>query len=469
MTILDQMRTAIGADYVLIGQDTAKWQSDWTGDYILAPHAVVRPGSTADVAAILRLANDAGTAIVPVSGNTGLTGATSNDGAIMLSLDRMNKIRDVNPTGRTITVDAGVVLSAIHDASDAHDLLFPLTFGARGTAMIGGALSTNAGGSNVLRYGNTRDLCLGVEVVLPDGRVMDLMSELHKDNSGLNLRNLVIGAEGTLGVITRAVLKLHPKPIAYATAMVAVPTVDDGLVLLNDMQDATGGAVEAFEYMPKAYIDRHLERVEGARRPFDDDYDVNVMIEVGATAAKDGKPGPDGVIPIVAQLEQSLGAMLEKGQVLDAVIAQNEAQRSEMWARREAAGEILFDPGIAVNTDIAVPLSKVGETLEAITYGLKKLDPDVTEIVVSHLGDGNIHHTAYPRRNTPDVMAEMVAVVEDCVQAVRGSFSAEHGVGVSKLETMRRRKDPVALDVMRTIKQAVDPKGIMNPGKVFPS
>lgn len=468
MTVLDRFEAALGAAHVLTGAATEKWRSDWTGDYTIAPAAVLRPGSTAEVAAILAIANETRTPVVPVSGNTGLTGATANEGAMMISLDRMNRVRGIDPVGRTITVDAGVILSAMHDAAAEHGLIFPLTFGARGTAMIGGALSTNAGGSNVLRYGNTRDLCLGLEVVLPDGRVMNLMSALHKDNSGLNLRHLMIGAEGTLGIITGAVMKLFRKPAAYATAMVATSTVDDALVLLNAMQDATGGAVEAFEYMPQAYIDRHLQRMPGVRRPFDTDHAVNVMIEIGATAAQDGAPRPDGTIPVVAMLEDALARMLETGQVLDAVIAQNESQRIEMWARREAAGQILFDPGIAVNTDIAVPLSKVGSTLRAITARLTTLDPDVTEIVVAHLGDGNIHHTAYPRRNTPDVMAQMVEIIEDCVQEVSGSFSAEHGVGLSKLDTMRRRKDPVALDVMRTIKRALDPNGIMNPGKVIP-
>ena len=469
MTILDDLAAAIGQDHVLTGNDTKKWCVDWTGDYTLAPLAVLRPANTAEVAAILNIANDAKTPIIPVSGNTGLTGATSNVGGLMLSVDRMNKVRSMDPDARSIIVEAGVVLSSIHEAADAHDLIFPLTFGAKGTAMIGGALSTNAGGSNVLRYGNTRDLCLGVEVVLADGRIMNIMSELHKDNSGYNLKHLVIGAEGTLGVITAAVLKLHRKPRAYATAMVAVPSIEDGLSLLNTVQDASGGAVEAFEYMPRSYINRHLERVEGARQPFDEAYDVNVMIEVGATAPKDATPTDTGEVPVVAQLEETLAAMFEDGRVIDAVVAQNDAQRTEMWARREAAGQILFDPGIAVNTDIAVPLSKVGPVLREITARLKQLDPDVTEIVVSHLGDGNIHHTAYPRRNSPDVMKAMVEIVEDCVQEVAGSFSAEHGVGVSKLETMRRRKDPVALDVMRAVKATFDPNGIMNPGKVIPT
>lgn len=468
MTILQDLKNAIGADYVLTGDSTARWQSDWTGDYILKPAVVVRPGSTAEVAAILRIANAADFAIVPVSGNTGLTGATSNEGAIMLSVDRLNAIRNIDRDGRSMTVEAGVILSAVHDAADQHDLIFPLTFGARGSAMIGGVLSTNAGGSNVLRYGNTRDLCLGIEVVLADGRVMNLMSELHKDNSGLNLRNLMIGAEGTLGVITAAVLKLHPKPRAYATAMVAVQTLEDALVLLNDIQDATGGAVEAFEYMPKSYIDRHLERDLQAHAPFEKPYEINVMIEIGATAAKDANPGPDGAIPIVSLLETTLAAMFEAGHVLDAVVAQNEAQRRKMWDRREAAGEILFDPGLCVNTDIAVPLRQVGPALRAITQRLQMIDQDVHEIVVSHLGDGNIHHTAYPKHNTPDIKAAMVEAVEDVVQDFGGSFSAEHGVGKSKLDTMRRRKDPVALDVMRAIKTALDPNGIMNPGKVIP-
>ena len=469
MAILQDLVAAIGVDYVLTGDATAKWRTDWTGDYVLNPAVVVRPGTTEEVAAVMQIAHAADLAVVPVSGNTGLTGATANEGAMMLSVDRLNKVRKIDPAARSITVEAGVILSSIHDTAAEHNLIFPLTFGARGSAMIGGALSTNAGGSNVLKYGNTRDLCLGIEVVLADGRIMDLMSELHKDNSGLNLRNLMIGAEGTLGVITAAVLKLYPKPKAYATAMVAVASLEDGLSLLNDIQDATGGAVEAFEYMPKPYIDRHLERIKDAKPPFDAEYDINIMVEVGATAPKDTAPDAEGLVPLEDELENTLAKMWEDGRVLNAVVAQNEAQRTEMWERREAAGEILFDPGHCVNTDIAVPLSKVGQALRSITARLQGIDPEVHEIIVSHLGDGNIHHTAYPQRNHPDVMAAMVEAVEDAVQEVGGSFSAEHGVGKSKLDTMRRRKDPVALDVMRTIKAAMDPKGIMNPGKVIPS
>ncbi|MEJ6402829.1 FAD-binding oxidoreductase [Yoonia sp. 2307UL14-13] len=469
MSILDEIAAIIGPDRILTDRDAAPYVTDWTGQYAGTPLAVLRPGSTQEIAGIVKIANATRTPIVPVSGHTGLTGATMGQDALMLSVDRLNTIHNIDTQARTATVGAGVVLSSLHDAADAHDLIFPLTFGARGSAMIGGVLSTNAGGVNVVRYGNTRDLCLGVEVVMADGRIMNLMSALHKDNSGLNLRQLVIGAEGTLGIITAAVMKLKSKPKAYATAMVAVPALDNALTLLNTLQDASGGAVEAFEYMPRSYVDRHMTLFPDARAPFDQPYDINIMVEIGATATHDATPGPDGEIPIAALLENTLGAMMEDGQVLDAVIAQNEAQRTEMWARREAAGEVAVKGGIFVNTDVAVPLDKVATFETQLTPKLKAIDPDCQEVIVSHLGDGNIHHTTFLKRNDPDVMAAMVEAVEDVVQDLGGTFSAEHGIGLSKLETMRRRKDSVALDAMRAIKAALDPNNILNPGKVIPS
>ena len=468
MTILDQISECIGAANVLIGKDTAKWRTDWTGAYTADPIAVLRPGSTQEVSQIITLADASRTPVVPVSGNTGLTGATSGTGMLMLSLERMNKIRRIDTAGRTAVVDAGVVLASLHAAADENDLIFPLTFGAKGSALIGGALSTNAGGSNVLRYGNARDLCLGVEVVMADGRVMDLMSALHKDNSGLNLKHLMIGAEGTLGIITGAVLRLFPKPLAYATAMVAVPSLEDALGLLHQLQDATGGAVEAFEYMPAAYITQHMRLKPGSRAPFDELHEINIMVEVGATAARDATPGPDGKTPIGAHLETILGQMLENGAVLNAVVAQNDAQRAEMWKRRDDAGEITFQEGPFVNSDVAVPLDKVAAFLAEATRRVAAIDPNARELVVAHLGDGNIHHTAYITRNDPDIKEAIITAIEDIAQEMRGSFSAEHGVGISKLGTMSRRKDPVALDAMRAIKAALDPNNILNPGKMIP-
>jgi FAD/FMN-containing dehydrogenase len=424
--------------------------------------------STAEVAAIMRIAHATRTPVVPCSGRTGLTGATMADGALMLSVERLNQITEINATGRTATVGAGVILSNLHDAAAKHYLIFPLTLGARGSAMIGGLLSTNAGGSNVVRYGSTRGLCLGLEVVMADGRVMNLMSALHKDNSGLDLRNLVIGAEGTLGIITAAVLKLLPKPQAYATAMVALPSLTDALQLLHRLQDATGGGVEAFEYMPRSYMAKHRQMFPDMPPPFARDHDVNIMIEVAATTPRDAQPGPDGQLPVVTLLEDMLGQMLDDGTLIDAVIAQNETQRRAIWKRREDAGDVAFFGGHFVNTDIALPLDKVAAFEGALTPRLRAIDPDVEEVMVAHLGDGNIHHTSYVSRNDPDAMAALVEAVEDVVQELGGSFSAEHGIGVSKLETMKRRKDPVALDAMRAIKAALDPHNILNPGKVIP-
>lgn len=466
--MLDQLKDIVGAANVLTGDDMAKWRVDWMKTYSADPIAVLRPSSTKEVSKIMALAHETATPVVPVGGNTGLTGATSGKDMLMISLDRMNKIVDLDASGRTITVEAGVILSKMHDAADAHDLIFPLTFGAKGTAMIGGNLATNAGGSNVVRYGNTRDLCMGMEIVLADGRVMDLMTSLHKDNSGFNLRHLMIGAEGTLGIITKAVMKLFPKPRAYATATLAVTSLDAALDLLNEMQATTGGAVEAFEYMPAAYFDRFIEFVPGATKPFDQDHEVNILIEVGATADADAILDDTGQSPVVARLESALEQMFERGVLIDAVIAQNEAQRRAMWERREAAGEFLFMGGPFVNTDIAVPLPQVSEFLTRATERLKAIDPEIHEVVVSHLGDGNIHHTAYITRNDPDHIDAITEAIEDVAQELNGSFSAEHGVGKSKLNTMRRRKDPVALDAMRAIKAALDPKGILNPGKVIP-
>ena len=468
-TLLTTLRDTLGAGYVLTGPDADPFSQDWSGQARWTPLAVLRPANTGEVAAIVRLANETGTPIVPVSGNTGLAKGTSAEGALMLSLDRLNTIREVNPSRRTATVEAGVILSNIHDAAEAHDLIFPLTFGARGSAMIGGALSTNAGGSNVVRYGSTRGLCLGLEAVTPTGEVMNLMSALHKDNSGYDLRDLLIGAEGTLGVITAAVVKLFPKPRAYATAMVAAPSVNAALDLLYQLQTETGGAVEAFEYMPGAYIDAHLQRFPDARPPFDDRHEVNILVEVGALAARDAAVGEDGEVPIVAHLQTVLEGLFEAGTVLDAVVAKSDAQRREMWARREAAAEVSRLHSPIVDNDIAVPTDAVQTLVERLHARTRELDPDAGILNVAHLGDGNLHFAAWPSTEDEEIHEAIRLAVEEETIALGGSFSAEHGVGLSKKPAMTRYKDPVAIAVMRQIKAALDPNGIMNPGKVLPN
>ena len=466
--MIDELKQIVGAANVLTGADMARYASDWTGKYVSQPLAVARPANTAEVSELVKWANRTGTPVVPVSGNSGLAGGTKADGALMISLERLKAIREIRPQARMAIVEAGAILSDVHTAAEAQGLIFPLTFGAKGSAMIGGVLSTNAGGSNVLRYGNTRDLVLGIEAVLPTGEVMDIMSELHKDNSGYNLRHLLIGAEGTLGIITAAVLKLHPKPRAYATAMVAAPSLPAALDLLNRLQEVTGGCVEAFEYMPRLHIEVHKQIKPGAREPFDEPHEINLLVEVGVTAPRDAIPGPDGQAPVAAYLEQVLADMFEEGAILDAVVAQNEAQRREMWERREAAAEIALSRKPVIVSDIAVPLDKVDTFLTIMETRLPQVDPGARPIIVSHLGDGNIHYSVWPASQDEQVHDAIVEAVEEEVRKLGGSFSAEHGIGVSKLPSMRRRKNPVALAAMRAIKAALDPNGILNPGKLLP-
>jgi FAD/FMN-containing dehydrogenase len=466
--LLDDLRAALGAAHVLTGAEARPYGRDWTGQYSAEPLAVLRPGSTREVSRALALAHAAGAAVVPAGGRTGLSGAAHAPGQLMLSLERMNRVRGVNAASRIVTAEAGAILSTLHEAAAAESLHFPLWFGARGSATLGGALSTNAGGSNVLRYGSTRGLCLGIEAVLADGRVLDLMGELHKDNTGYALKDLFIGAEGTLGVITAAVMRLVPAPRAHATATVACPGLGAALDLLNRLQAATGGLVEAFEYMPRSYMQRLALVRPDLGQPFATVPDCTILVELGATAPRDCDPGPDGAVPLRALLEGTLATMFEAGLVGDAIVAGSEAQRRAMWARREAAAEITVGRLPIVDSDVAVPLDRVGDFLDAIAARLAVLDPGAETITVAHLGDGNLHFSVWPSHGAPDHLDAVRTAVEDVVAALRGSFSAEHGIGLSKLGTMARRKDRVALDVMRAVKAALDPAGILNPGKVVP-
>ena len=468
MTLLADLSAALGAAHVITGTDLERYRSDWTTHYTSNPVAAVRPGSTAEVVQVMQIAARHGVAVVPVSGRTGLVGGAMTEGGLMLSVERLNRIREVKAGARIAVVEAGVVLDRLHDAAEAEGLYFPLWFGARGSAMIGGVLSTNAGGSNVLRYGSTRALCLGLEVVLPDGQVLNLMSQLHKDNSGYDLKDLFIGAEGTLGVITAAVMKLVPRPRAYATATLAARSLPDALTLLNRLQEVSGGLVEAFEYMPETYMRRLAEARPDIRQPFSPRQAVNILVELGSTRPADALAGADGVLPLAAMLETTLGEMLAEGMILDAEIAASEAQRRAMWQRRELAAEITVARQPTIDTDICLPIDAVAVFFERIHARLPSLDPAAETLSVAHLGDGNIHFTVFSSNDTAALYDAVVEAVEDEVQVLGGSFSAEHGVGLSKLASMRRRKDPVALAVMRSVKAALDPEGRMNPGKVIP-
>ncbi len=466
--MIDSLAAIVGPEHIATGIDAQPWARDWTGTYSGLPAAVVRPGSTEEVSAVVTAAARGGWPIVPVSGGTGLVGGGHAPGGLVLSLDRLRAVQEIDTAARTASVQAGVVLADLHAAAEARDLIFPMTFGAKGSARIRGLIATNAGGSNVLRYGSMRQLVLGLEAVMADGRVLSLMSGLRKDNTGLDLRQLLIGSEGTLDIVTATVLRLSPRPRAYATAMIAAASLPAALQLLNRLQGASGGAVEAFEYMPARFIARHLDRVPGARPPFAQPHDVNILAELGAVAARDAEPGPDGVVPLTALLEAELARALEDGLVREAVLAHSEAQRRDIWARREAAAEITFTGAPVVDCDIAVPLTAVPDFLERARQVVTALDPGATDLAVAHLGDGNVHYTVYPSRDDAAHKAALRAAVDDTALALGGSFSAEHGIGQTKLDALRRLKDPVAQAAMRGIKAALDPQGLLNPGKTIP-
>lgn len=455
--LIHALHDAVGARHVWTDPDRMaphlrEGRGRWQGEAL----AVVHPASTAEVAACVRACAAAGVAIYPQGGNTGLVGGGIPQGGVVIATGRMNRIREVDPLNATITVEAGCTLAAIQQAADEADRLFPLSLASEGSCQIGGNLSTNAGGTGVLRYGNTRDLALGVEVVLPDGQVLNALSALRKDNTGYDLRDLFIGAEGTLGLITAATLALVPAPRAYVTALIGMETSDAALDVLHELQSATNGSVEAFEYMPQGYTDRLTDQRPDLAPPFR--HGANILIE----AAGSDEPA------LRAALETVLEHGFEAGQITDAVIAESGAQRDRLWAMREAAAEITLNRHPLVDTDIALPLDRVGAFLGKMQERLAALDARAQEMVVAHLGDGNIHYTAYPSRDDPALMAAIRAAVSELAVSMGGTFSAEHGIGLSKRPSMAAHKDPVALEVMRTIKAALDPLGIMNPGKVLP-
>ena len=476
-SIIEKLSNLIGAKHVLVDDSScAKYVRDATGEYEGRCMAVVAPASSQEVAEILKLANATRTPVIPFGGNTGVSGGTvpSAEGTeLILSLERMNRIRLVCSETETVVAEAGVILEHLQEAIGRHGFEFPLNLGARGSCMIGGNLSTNAGGSNVLRYGNARALCLGIEAVTPQGEILDLMTNLHKDNSGYSLKDLYIGSEGTLGVITAAILKLFPKTKAYATALVGMNNLDAALLLLNQLQADTGRSVEAFEYMPKGYFENLRIRYPDRRSPFKKTYPVCILVEVAAASEKDAVPDDAGNVPVEKRLLDLLSKSMDSGSIEDAHIASNERQRREIWALRDVAFEVSNMRHPLVHNDIALPLNKIKPFIEKMDSILADIAPGAESITVGHLGDGNLHYNIWLDRCAvpyDDGLREKVMeAVESEAVDLGGSFSAEHGIGRSKLGTMARRKDRVALSVMKAIKFSLDPNNIMNPGKVIPT
>ena len=424
---------------------------------------VLRPGTVAEVAQILRLANETGTPLVPQGGNTGLVGGqTPHHGEVVLSLNRLDRIREVDPVSNTMTCEAGVTLLRAREAAAAVDRLYPQLLPSEGTCTIGGNLSTNAGGTAALAYGIARSHALGLEVVLADGRVLNNLNKLKKDNTGYDLNNLFIGAEGTLGVITAAVLRLLPRPRSVETAFLGVPSPEAALDLLGLATERSGGDVTSFELMLRMGVELVLKHGAGCRDPLPDVHPWYVLIELSSQA----RSGVRGV------LEEILAEGLERGLVINATIAGSLDQAKMFWRIREMFGEVQRHEGGSIKHDISVPVAAVPAFLRKADAAVTTLIPGARPIPFGHLGDGNIHYNVMQpvganKASFLDRWDEVNAAVFQVVAKFGGSISAEHGIGVLKRDLLPKVKDPVAIELMRTLKRTLDPKNILNPGKVL--
>ncbi len=458
------MQSVVGEKHVITNpDDAAPYLRDWRGNYLGSAIAVALPANTEEVAALVKLCAETRTPIVPQGGNTGLVGGGIPDTsgtAIVVSLKRMNRIRDVDLANNAMTVEAGCILQSVQNAAAEQQRFFPLSLAAEGSCTIGGNLSTNAGGTAVLRYGNARDLVLGIEAVMPDGRIWNGLKALRKDNTGYDLKHLLMGAEGTLGIITAAVLKLYPQAQHTCTALVAVPDPTAAVSLLATLQAAMGDRLSGFEMMSRICIDHVMTHFPETAEPFDRPHDWQVLVELTDTLKN-------------ASLEDALAIALEPafetGAALDAVIASSESQSIALWTIREHIPEAEKLRGKSVKHDISVPISRIAEFIDRGDAALGSAFPDAQVICFGHLGDGNLHYNLSFPGGAPTAAQTRAAnnIVYTLLDELHGSISAEHGLGQLKREEITRHKSAVELEMMRAIKKALDPSGIMNPGKVL--
>lgn len=468
MSLVEELAGIVGTGHVLTAADEQQpYVTDWLGKYRGSALAVVRPGSTQEVCAVLAACDRAGAVVVPQGGHTSLSGGGTPDGsgkAVVLSLTRMNRIREIDPVGNTITVDAGCVLARVQEAARQAGRLFPLSLGAEGSCTIGGNLAANAGGVAVLRYGTMRELTLGLEVVLPDGRLWDGLKALRKDNSGYALRDLFIGSEGTLGVITGAVLKLFPEPRAKATAFVAVPTLEAALGLLSMVRERCGDRLTAFEFMTDVCLDLVMRHVADARGPFSAMPAAAVLVELSDT---------DGEAALGERLEGTLVDAVGAGLAQDAVVAQDGTQARAFWRLREGISEALVRAGKAAKHDISVPVAQMAAFVREAEAAVEESAPGARPVVFGHLGDGNLHYNVLrPEAASEEAFAAAVPTltrrVHELVVRYRGSISAEHGIGQLRVGEMPGCKTPLELELMGALKTLFDPQWRFNPGKLLP-
>ncbi len=463
---LKRLATAAGPGGALVhgSDDLSRYLVEWRGLYQGTSPLVLRPSDVSSLAKIVRIATEDSIGIVPQGGNTGLVGGQIPDVSgtqVIVSMERMNSVRSIDPLNNTMIVDAGCTLQAVQDAAAAEDRLFPLSLASEGSCQIGGVLSTNAGGTAVLRYGSMRDLVLGVEAVLPSGDIWDGLSGLRKDNTGYDLTSLLCGAEGTLGVITGAVLKLFPRPKATETTFAALRDPQAAVDLLARLQDASGGLVTTFEIVSRSGLELVLRHFDDASDPLAETSDWYVLAELST--------GTKGWLRDV--LETCLGQAMEAGLVTDAVLAESGSQRQALWSLRENMSAAQKLEGASIKHDVSVPVSSVPAFLNEATNAVTTAMPGVRPVPFGHIGDGNIHFNLSQPLDMDgplflDRWQEMNDLVHGVVASLSGSISAEHGIGVLKRDELARYKSHVELDAMRAIKHSLDPKGIMNPGKL---
>jgi FAD/FMN-containing dehydrogenase len=469
--VLDRLRAIVGDKGLILDEhDKRPFVTDWRGELAGQAAAVVRPASTAEVSAVVKLCYDNGIAIVPQGGNTGLMGGATPwpmHRGIVLSLGRMNQVLNVDPVGYAMTVEAGCILETLQDTAARHDRLFPLSLGAQGSCMIGGNLSTNAGGVQVLRYGNARNLVLGLEVVLANGDVWDGLRALKKDNTGYDLKHLFMGAEGTLGIITKAVLKLWPAPKDVCTAWLAIRDPKAAIELLSEAHAASDDNVGSCELISRACTDMVLRHIPGTQDPLKAETEWYLLLEWSSA-----RPRQDGGTGMSDRMEQFLADQLEAGRVLDAVIAQTEAQSRNTWRIRESVAEASRTEGPGLSYDVSVAVSRIPEFIDSGLEAVLAILPTIRPYPLGHIGDGNVHFSFMgPKGMDRDTLSQYSAAitraVNDLVTSMGGSISAEHGIGIEKLDELQHYRSRTELDIMRTIKRALDPKNIMNPGKVL--
>ena len=445
-------------DPVRLAPKLVEWRDRWTGETPL----LLLPRTTAEVAAIVALCAETGTALTPQGGNTGLVGGQIPKGEVLLSLERMRAVRDVDVHDEVMVVEAGMTLAAVHDAAKAVGRFFPLSLASEGSATVGGLISTNAGGTAVLRYGTMRDLVLGLEAVLPDGRVFQGLKRLRKDNTGYDLKQLLIGAEGTLGVVTAAALKLYPILTSRSVAIAGLDSPEAALDLLSQAKATSGGAVEAFELMGRRGVALAMKNIQGMREPLESRPPWYVLIELASA-----EPGH-----AEAAMERLLGSALETGLITDAAVAQNEAQAKAFWGVRENQSAAQKPEGATWKHDVSVPVSKVPEFLALAGAAAHAVAPEGRITAFGHVGDGNIHYDVLQPEGGDGAAHSALReagsrAIHDIVDRLGGSISAEHGLGVMKSAEALRYKSPEAVDAMRAVRAALDPKRILNPRVLF--